>query len=554
MHLVPEHPELWTEDSVTIYVSVGKKYIMSCNNENCAMTEKTAIDSIRFAFKKLPVRFSDSITARGSYGNNNAEHVVIDGWVVNDGVLSYFDANTLNLDLWYCNGASWLPVTGASGLQVINVNHNDSVAFHIIADVPHDMNVCDMVVVLRKNNTANNSKNPWLADSVTIIVPTPAYEITSQPAPICQMAVNTSIGENAISGYSYQWNPSTYLSDGGLVTPLNFTYDYKASPLPDGTILEHFVTVTRPNGCASVDTVFVPLKGIPAVKPTDDTVVCHEKELSISFEDKTNTGGPVNEFSLIIESVKGEKTGTGLQTSGTGNINMSSLVNVNDASIVARCIVTPHKNGCDGVSDTFNITILPSSILNYPDIRLYACPGTTVNLSKYIDTIALESLAWTNQFGVPLPSGEIVINNPGMYKFKYEVTNPCLSKSIVRVAYVKILSNNSMRLQNNTVSICYEKAEVLQINQIFGIEADDGTWSYTVDGGDVTPHIRESTSPSSPYYGAVIMNGRAIYKDSSIPYYDDILKTKKVTITYTPGSGSCLEDIVFTTTIILTES
>jgi hypothetical protein len=110
--------------------------------------------------------------------------------------------------LWYSSGTSWLPVTGASGLQVNNIVHDDSVKFHIVAYVPSDMNVCDMAVVLRKNNTAGSSKNPWLADSVAIAVPTPVYKIT-QPAPVCQMDVNTPVGDAAITGYSYRWEQAT---------------------------------------------------------------------------------------------------------------------------------------------------------------------------------------------------------------------------------------------------------------------------------------------------------------------------------------------------------
>jgi hypothetical protein len=71
--------------------------------------------------------------------------------------------------------------------------------------------------------------------------------------------------------------------------------------------------------------------------------------------------------------------------------------------------VTPRKDGCNGVADTFNIKILPSSILDYPDIRLNACPGTTVNLSKYIDTVAHPSIVWNSVSGMSIsPAGHSV--------------------------------------------------------------------------------------------------------------------------------------------------
>jgi hypothetical protein len=542
IRLVPENPAQWLEDSVTIYIRTGKKVDMSCNSQNCVMTDKTTIDSIKFALKKLDIRFSETITARSSYSNSVAERVVIDGKLVNNGISSYFDADVLNLDLWYRNGTSWTPVAGATGLQVNNVIHNDSVAFRIIANVPYNMNVCNMVVVLRRNNFSNNAKNPWLADSVAIVVPTPVYEITSQPAPICQMAVNTPVGDNAITGYSYQWSPATYLSGGGNGTTLNFTYDYRTSPLPDGATLQYLVNITRPHGCTSVDTVFVNLKGIPAVQPVADIAVCHGEGLSVSFEDNTGSGVPVTEFHWTIESLNGNISGTGLPTSGIGDINVSPLVNTG-ASIVARCIVTPRKDGCNGVADTFNIRLLSSSMQNYPDIRLNACRGMTVNLSKYIDTIGLQSLVWKSVYPLPIsPSGEVVIDKshqPGVATFTYEATNLCLPTAPVRKVYVRILSNDIRQLRDS-IAICYKNAEALQINQIFGIEAD-GTFGPFVadDGSDLTPYIKESST-----YSTTTMNGKAIYENTS---------ARKVTITYTPAAGSCLNGKIFTITIILTD-
>ncbi|MDR2027341.1 MAG: hypothetical protein LBQ01_07275, partial [Prevotellaceae bacterium] len=452
----------------------------------------------------------------------------------------YFDADALNLDLWYSDGASWLPVAGASGLRVSNITYDgDSVAFQITASVPSSMDVCNMAVVLRKNNSENSSKNPWLADSVSIAVPTPAYEITSQPLPVCQMAVNASIGEKPISGYQYEWNPATYLSGGGIGTPLDFTYDYMTSPLPDGGVLQYLVTVTRPAGCKSTDTVFVELKGIPAVKAVDDIEVCHGSGLSVNFEDNTNSGGSPTEFSWVIEAVTGDISKTNLPGSGTGNINKSPIVNPTGASIFAKYIVTPHKDGCDGVADTFNIKVLPSSILNYPDIRLNTCPGTTVNLSKYIDTVEYPTVVWKSVYGAVSPSGEVVIDGSrtsGVLTFTYEVTNRCVPAALTRKAYLKILSGN-IRRQHNTLAVCYDQAEALQINQIIGIEAG-GTFTYTADNSiDLTPYIRES----STYGGAITMNGRAIYEAGA----------RTVTVTYTPAPDSCLDGKIFTVTIVL---
>jgi hypothetical protein len=547
IRLVPENPEQWTEDSVTIYIRTGKKFNMTCDSETCVMTDKETIDSVKFAFKKLDIRFSDSIAARSRLSSSNTEeHVEIKGWLVNDELTatfnSLFNAGELAMELWYSDGTSYTP-TGATatGLTVNSINHRDSTQFTVEADIPYTENVCSLLLVLR--SVGAGASNPYISDSVAIVVPSPRYEITSQPSPVCQMALNTSIGESAITGYSYQWTPATYLSAGGVGTPLNFNYDYRTSPLPDGGVLQYLVSVDRPQGCNSVDTVFVRLKGIPAVEPVADIVVCPGNGLAVNFEDNTGSGVPVTEFHWTVEAVTGDISGTGLPNAGTGNINVPSLVNATGASIVAKSIVKPEKDGCYGLADTFDIKILPASILNYPDIRLNVCPGTTVNLSKYIDTVEYPNIVWKNVSGLPVSAaGEVVIaesSQAGTATFTYEATNRCVVTPLVRKVYLRILSDD-VRWQRNTVTICHEKAEALQINQIFGIEAG-GTFDYVADdGSDISTYIKTS----STYGGAITMDGKAIYKETSV---------RQVTITYTPDNNSCLAGTIFTIKIILTD-
>jgi hypothetical protein len=54
-------------------------------------------------------------------------------------------------------------------------------------------------------------------------------------------------------------------------------------------------------------------------------------------------------------------------------------VNATSSSIVARYVVTPQKDGCYGVSDTFNITINPLPVVSINDAAI--CPGVIRELS-----------------------------------------------------------------------------------------------------------------------------------------------------------------------------
>jgi hypothetical protein len=416
--LSPVNPQLWNEDSVRINFYTETESTMSCDGTQCSVLDRSeSLDSIKFAMQKLDIRYSDSITARGSYGNENAEHVLIDGWLVNEGVSSNFNAGALTMELWYNNGTNYVPTGAAvSGLTVSSVTYDDSTRFTVEANIPYTENVCSMLLVLRK--TGSGASNPYLADSIAIAVPSPVYEITAQHAPICQMAVNTSVGDKAITGYSYSWSPATYLSTGNG-TPVNFTYDYNTSPLPDGATLQYFVSITRPNGCTSVDTVFVKLKGIPAVKPTDDTVLCDGAGLIINFEDPTNSGGPPTTFNWTVTALTGSISGTGLPASGNGSINVSSLVNKTNAAIVASCTVTPQKDACDGVADIFDITINPCptmhTVSGYPLIVCDSEQIPSILFGTDISNPAVE-YSWTvgNYASLGLSSASGTDNIPQM--------------------------------------------------------------------------------------------------------------------------------------------
>jgi hypothetical protein len=509
------------------------------------------VDSIKFAMRKLEVNISDPVTATSRYNNPTSEHVEISGSLINSGA---FNTGQLTMDLWYYNGATYETVSGVvgGGLTVADVPAGGSTPFTVTVDVPNTQNICAMKLVLSKNNTANGSRNPYLADSVVSRnVPNPRYEIQpqKQPAPICQMAVNTPIGEDAITGYSYSWLPSNYLSADNT-TPVNFTYDYVNHPVynNDDTV-KYFVTVRRPSGCTSMDTIFVPLKKLPFVDARSNDTVCHDGLLNIAFTDIHGTN------STYHWTASPNTNTVGIPPSGAGDISLT-LTNSGASPETVTVTVTPEAEGCDGVSKQFTVTVLPLSLFDYPDLRVWACPavaGNEIRLSKYIDTLNLKGLVWNAVSGSPAidaSTGVITAGNlaaPGTYTYTYTASNTCVSNK-TRKVYLRMLNGNSPKPPKDTIAICYEKADAVNINQIFGIEAG-GAWSYNAE---FNPYITQSTSPK--YNGAVVMNGRGIYTDPSIGSYTwHGINAKKVEIIYTPANGSCLDGKTFKRVIILHE-
>ncbi|MDR2286225.1 MAG: hypothetical protein LBE04_01925, partial [Prevotellaceae bacterium] len=109
-----------------------------------------------------------------------------------------------------------------------------------------------------------------------------------------------------------------------------------------------------------------------------------------------------------------------------------------------------------------------------------------------------------------------------------------------------------MRPLKDTIAVCYKHAEAVNINQIFGIEAG-GSWEYYSSAQhDVDNYVKQSTSPV--HGGAVVMNGKGIYEDTSISdtLYHGV-KAKTVKFTYTPDSDSCLKNKAYSVVIVLTE-
>jgi hypothetical protein len=199
------------------------------------------------------------------------------------------------------------------------------------------------------------------------------------------------------------------------------------------------------------------------------------------------------------------------------------------------------------------ITVRHQSLYNYPDLRIRVCPdGKPINLSKYVDTLDL--------IGTPLWSGVGIgangvipanaLGSQGTHTFTYTVSNPCTTGDITRKVYVETLKPGRMRPLKDTIVICKDRAEIVQINQIFGIDAD-GTWSYySHSAGDINAYVKESHS--STYNGAVVLNGKALYESSitSVKYHG--MDVKRAVFTYKTADNSCLKGVSYTIFVILT--
>jgi hypothetical protein len=220
-------------------------------------------------------------------------------------------------------------------------------------------------------------------------------------------------------------------------------------------------------------------------------------------------------------------------------------------------------DGCGTViSDTATVTVLPASLLKYPDIRIYACPSTTpVNLSKFIDSLDVTALQWTATGAAPAISatGTIAANalqSNATYTYTYSITNRCVSNTVSKVYLHVLTANEDFRLRTDTVAVCYRYANNLQINRMFGL--DDGssiTYSSTPNSsGSVEPHTVKPVA-GSIYAGALIFNGSDAYNNGNvlptINYHGDA-SAKYMKFTYSTKPSGCLSGKTYTVVVVLT--
>jgi hypothetical protein len=284
---------------------------------------------------------------------------------------------------------------------------------------------------------------------------------------------------------------------------------------------------------------------------------------SIAADQTVCYGGTPDELISLTDADGGDGTPDYQWQDSTGTPGWQNIAGATLAKYTPGALTKTTKfrrvasNGCGTVySESVTVTVYPESMFNYPDIRVRICPDPdpdkSVNLSKYVDTISLKTIEWTNVLPyIPISdivSGEISTSDlkaHTVYTFTYTVSNACAT-DVKRKLYLETLRPGRMRPLMDTITICYEYAEAIQLNQIFGIEAG-GEWSFSADDDavDVIPYIMESFSTT--HKGAMVMNGKAIYIDNAVadePYH--------VVVTYTPAPGSCLDGKTYSIVIVLT--
>ena len=400
--LRPSNPAEWDMDSTYIYVSSGLMDTLTCDGSKCALLSLgTERDSVTVSMQKLEVCFDYlSGVSASQYNDPTTERVAVEGTLVNSGNIS---SGRLIVDLYTFDGIDYVPVNNIiSGNVVANVPSYGTANFRIVANIQNTENMCDLKLMLRRDNTASGAMNPYLStDTCIMSVPAPVYKINTTVDPICQMAAGVVIGELPISDYQYKWTPATHLNRDNVAQP-TFSYDYINYPVSHDTILQYMLEVIRPGGCSVKDTVFVPLKGLASVADVADMTLCNDGNLSVTFTDPTGSG---TIFSWAITN----GPSVGLPASGTTPTISGKVRNTGTQPVILQIQVTPKKNGCDGVTKMFFVTVNPKPQINYVINQSY-CSGQVVPAQILAGNLSSAIYRWQHVSGTSVMTATSGIN------------------------------------------------------------------------------------------------------------------------------------------------
>lgn len=235
--------------------------------------------------------------------------------------------------------------------------------------------VGDITFTLTPDNSGTLCSEPIDTHTVTIS-PGPEVDAGSYE-PIC---VNSSINLNGSFGGTAS-NITWTSSVGGTFTdPTNPNTEFTPPVGFTGTITLTITTDDPLGSCeANSDTVDLEVLPLGEVDPLPDLEFCNTEEVSEIIFSSPNTSNTTN-FEWEID------TNIGLTPlSGTGNLPSFTAENLTEFPIIATVTVTPFVNSgstsCEGVSETFTITINPAPIII--DTTIDLCNG---NVFDYTPT------------------------------------------------------------------------------------------------------------------------------------------------------------------------
>ena len=304
-------------------------------------------------------------------------------------------------------------------------------------DVPAGLNVTSYYQVIStsvlNNVTCTATSNPL---TVTVAAVPFVLDIVST---ICSgnpftIAPTNGAGNTVPSGTTYSWtNPAVPGGITGGSAQNNQANISQTLTNPTNSTQTATYTVTPMSGnCAGATfLVNILVKPLPMLTLSASQTICGGTPTTLTNFSNSLVGGTISWTLSNPLSVPG--TVTGYQTSGNGQIPVSTINNGGTSPYTLSYQVTPTANGCSGSASTYTITVnpLPDSTIT-PNGATTFCSGGSVTLSAIPN---YTSYTW-NKDGIVIPgaaSATYFATQSGVYSVSITNQYTCNSMESITV-------------------------------------------------------------------------------------------------------------------------
>ena len=262
---------------------------------------------------------------------------------------------------------SWIPSTGLNSTSISNPIANPALTTNYMLSVSNPLTGCSNTAFV----TVNVNNTPPIANAG------PSVNLTC-----LNSSTGVQIGTPAVSGYSYQWTPSTGLSASNVASPL-------ANPAASTT---YVLTVTNnSNACTSSSPVQVNVNtDIPTVNAGPDQQLCAGQSIVLSasgigataytWNNNVQNGVNFTPATTGIYTVTGTNSLTGCSSTDQVLVTVNALPNVSagpNQSVCSGSSVVLSGSGANFYSWNYGVT--NGLAFNPTGTQTYTVIGTNSN-------------------------------------------------------------------------------------------------------------------------------------------------------------------------------
>jgi len=305
-----------------------------------------------------------TVTITGANGCTNTSSIQItqninvsDAYITNNTGTTELTCTILNINLTAGGGVSYVWDNGLGNNASVSVTSAGTYT----------------VTVTGANGCTNTESITITEDRIIPTVNKPADQSKCNG----EAADQVTFTSNIPSGVTYSWtnsNAAIGLAAGGSGNIMPFTTTNHTNAPITATI-----TVTpAANGCSGSPVSFtITVNPVPTVNNLVDQTKCNGAVTeAVDFTSNIPSG--------VTYSWTNSNTAIGLSASGAGNIAAFYTANPTTAPIIGTITVTPTHNSCQGIPESFTVTVNPTptvAIVNNTGTTELTCTTTSISLT-----------------------------------------------------------------------------------------------------------------------------------------------------------------------------